>query len=216
MSSAKDIVIKPITSKSGNTVCKKFHYSGKVVPNSQIHLGVFINGKCEGVMQFGPSLAKKKMLGIVPGTKFNNFIELNRMAFGPKLPKYSESRALSIAHKIIKKNYPHIDWIVSFADACQCGDGTIYKASGYKLTQIKRNSGLYRNKITGEAMQELQFYHLQKKKDENWEVLPGYMLRYIYFLKDKPENKLVKTIPFSDIPGEVRMYKGKKLEANDK
>jgi hypothetical protein len=210
MSTAKDIIVKPIDSKSANAICKKYHYSGKVVPNSQIHFGVFYKGRCEGVMQFGPSLCKKLTMRIVPETKFNGFIELNRMAFGENLPKNSESRALSIAHKIIKKNYPFIDWIVSFADACQCGDGTIYRAAGYKLTQIKKNTSMWVNKKTGEKMQDMQFYHKMIKKDHNWERLPGYMLRYIYFLKDKPQNKLVKTIPFDEIPKEVKMYKGKK------
>lgn len=210
---AKDIVIKPISSKDGNRICKLYHYSGKVVPNSQVHLGVFYNGRCEGVMQFGPSLAKRKTMSIVPGTSFNGFIELNRMAFSDILPRYSESRALSIAHKIIKKEYPFIDWVVSFADGCQCGDGTIYRAAGYKLTQIKKNTSMWVNINTGEKMQDMQFYHKMIKRDKSWEKLPGYMLRYIYFLKDKPENKLVKIIPFSDIPNEVKMYKGiKRIE----
>jgi len=138
MLTAKDIIVKVIDSKSANELCKKIHYSGKVVPNSQIHFGVYYKNNCEGVMQFGPSLCKKLTMKLVHGTGFNNFLELNRMAFSERLPRNSESRALGVAHRIIKKHYPHIDWIVSFADACQCGDGTIYRASGYKLTQIKK------------------------------------------------------------------------------
>lgn len=34
--------------------------------------------------------------------------------------------------------YP-IEWVVSFADATQCGDGTIYRASGFLLTGIREN-----------------------------------------------------------------------------
>ena len=113
--SAKDIIVKPIPSSFANELVKKIHYSKKVTPNSQIHLGVFIDGKLEGAMQFGPSIDKKRMMGTVIGTKFNDFIELNRMAFSEKLPRNSESRALSVAMKIIKKNYPNIEWVVSFA-----------------------------------------------------------------------------------------------------
>jgi S-DNA-T family DNA segregation ATPase FtsK/SpoIIIE len=54
--SAKDIVVKPITSAVAREVVKRWHYSGKVTNNSQLHLGVFLNGLCEGAMQFGPSL----------------------------------------------------------------------------------------------------------------------------------------------------------------
>lgn len=218
MSTAKDILVKPIDSKSANAICKKFHYSGKVVPNSQIHFGVFLNGKCEGVMQFGPSFMKKKLSPLVSGTGVNQFIELNRMAFGPVLPKNSESRALSIAHKIIKKTYPHIGWIVSFADATQCGDGTIYRASGYILTGIKKNSSMIKlpdGKIVA-SMTYTKGKHILKQRGRasvpsGSVPLPGYMLRYVYFLRPELRKKLtVKEIPFDEIPEEVKMYKGKK------
>jgi hypothetical protein len=61
------------------------------------------------------------------------------MAFSDILPRNSESRAIAISIRLIKKNAPHIKWIVSFADGCQCGDGTIYRASGFELTAIKKN-----------------------------------------------------------------------------
>lgn len=94
-------------------------------------------------MQFGPSLDKRKIQGLVEGTLWNGFIELNRMAFSDALPRNSESRAISIAMRLIKKHYPHIEWVISFADGAQCGDGTIYRASGFVLTGIKRNTQMW-------------------------------------------------------------------------
>ena len=143
MASAKDIVVKPISSSAANALVKRVHYSGKVVNNSQLHLGVFLDERLEGAMQFGPSLDKRKIQGIVEGTLWNGFIELNRMAFSDRLPRNSESRALGVAFRIMKKNYPHIEWIVSFADGAQCGDGTIYRAAGFVLTGIKRNDQIW-------------------------------------------------------------------------
>ena len=144
MATAKDIVLAPITSKRGNEFIKRVHYSGKVAQNSQIHIGVFLHGRIEGVMQFGPSLDKRKLIGLVGGTQWHQFIELNRLAFTDVLPRNSESRALAITFKILRKHAPQIKWIVSFADATQCGDGTIYRAAGFVLTSIKVNSQLYR------------------------------------------------------------------------
>lgn len=141
--SAKDIILKPITSQEANAVIKRLHYSGRVVMNSQVHLGVFFNGRLEGAMQFGPSLDKSKLIGLVANTKWNEFIELNRMAFSDALPRNSESRAISIAMRLMKRYAPHIKWVVSFADATQCGDGTIYRASGFVLTGIKQNGSIY-------------------------------------------------------------------------
>ena len=61
MPTAKDIILKPIDRKTANILVKKLHYSGKVVQNSSIHIGVFLGGRLEGVMQFGSSLDKSKL-----------------------------------------------------------------------------------------------------------------------------------------------------------
>ena len=217
MQTAKDILVKPITPQSANAIIKKFHYSGKVVHNSQLHLGVFINDKCEGAMQFGPCMAKKNMLKLVTGTKWNGFIELNRMAFGPKLPKNSESRAIAVALRMIKKNYPHIEWVISFADGTQCGDGTIYRASGFSLIGIKKNTELKRL-VDGSVVCAMTYgkgkHILETGRStvlKGAVSLPGYQLKYIYFLSNTARERLaVPVIPFSQIKElGAGMYLGK-------
>lgn len=141
--SAKDIILRPISAQEANALVRRVHYSGKVVNNSQLHIGVFYQGRLEGAMQFGPSLDKRKLQGLVEGTGWNEFIELNRMAFSDALPRNSESRALSIAMKLLRKHAPHLKWVVTFADGAQCGDGTIYRAAGFVLTSIKRNNQVW-------------------------------------------------------------------------
>ena len=133
----------PISSADANRVVRSLHYSHRVVNNSQLHLGVFLDGKCGGAMQFGPPLDKRKMIGLVTGTGWNDFLELNRLAFADWLPRNSESRALAFAFRWMRKTYPHLKWIVSFADGTQCGDGAIYRASGFVLTQIKKNNQIW-------------------------------------------------------------------------
>ena len=143
MGSAKDIVLKPISAQDANALIRRVHYSGKVVNNSQIHIGVFFDGNLEGAMQFGPSLDKRKIQGLVSGTEWHEFTELNRLAFSDKLPRNSESRAIGIAMKLLKKFAPQLKWVISFADGTQCGDGTIYRASGFVLTGIKENDQIW-------------------------------------------------------------------------
>lgn len=143
MGDAKHLIVKPISAQDANRIIRSLHYSGKVVNNSQVHLGVFMGERCGGAMQFGPSLDKRKMLGLVAGTLWNEFIELNRMAFADWLPRNGESRAIGYAMRWIRKTYPHIKWVVSFADGTQCGDGTIYRASGFVLTAIKKNNQIW-------------------------------------------------------------------------
>lgn len=106
MSVVKQIQVRAIHSSLANAFVKQNHYSGKVVQNSQLHFGAYLNDKLHGVMQFGPSMDKSKIQGLVKGTGWNEFIELNRMAFDDTLPKNSESRCIGVALRLIKKTRP--------------------------------------------------------------------------------------------------------------
>lgn len=147
MGRAKDIVVKVLPAKLANDFVRRHHYSGKVVNNSTLHFGAFLDGRLHGVMSFGSPLDKRKVLPLVHTADgvpclWNEMLELNRMAFDDHLPKNSESRCLSVALRLIRKNAPHIRWILSFSDGTQCGDGSIYRASGFVLTLIKENDRL--------------------------------------------------------------------------
>jgi hypothetical protein len=142
MGRAKEIIVKVIPSKIANEFVKKHHYSGKVVNNSSLHFGCFLDEKLHGVMSYGSPMDKRRVLPLVQPCLWNEMLELNRMAFDDYLPKYSESRCIAISIKLIKKNAPHIKWILSFSDASQCGDGAIYRASGFFLTSIKENKAI--------------------------------------------------------------------------
>lgn len=212
MGRAKDIIVKVIPAKIANEFVKKHHYSGKVVPNSNLHFGAFLDNKLHGVMSYGPSMRKDLVQPLVANTGWNEFLELNRMAFDPYLPKNAESRCIAISVKLIKKNAPHIKWVISFSDGSQCGDGTIYRASGFYLTGIKDNTQLRINPKTNEVMQSMQAFHLGLSKEfRTWDKIQGFQLRYIYLI-DKTCRITVPILPFSKIDEMgAGMYKGKKI-----
>lgn len=245
MANAKDVIVKVIPSKIANEFVKKHHYSGKVVNNSQLHFGCFLNNELHGVMSFGCSLDKRKVQNLVVHKKtnkpalWNEWLELNRMAFDDFLPRNSESRCISIALKLIKKNAPHIRWIISFADGTHCGDGTIYRASGFKLTNLSTASmielpqkywkynggGKYAHRMTLQAKSNVMYKIMQKDLKLNGEyktmewyaeklgtkIVDGFQLRYIYIL-DKEYKLNVPEIPFSKIDElNAGMYKGEKI-----
>jgi len=205
MGDAKRLIVKPISAKDANRIVQSLHYSGKTVQNSQLHLGVFLDGKCGGAMQFGPSLDKRKIQRLVRGTLWNEFIELNRMAFADWLPRNGESRALGFAFRWMRKQYPQLKWCVSFADGTQCGDGTIYRASGFVLTLVKRNSTIVQRPDGSVGSELVGGRHLGGK------AIPGFQIRYIYFLDPTARERLtVPILPFSEIDRRgAGMYKGK-------
>jgi hypothetical protein len=222
MFTAKDIVVKLIDQAAAANIVKLHHYSGKVTNNSQVHFGVFLNGILQGALQFGPSIDKRRMAQNL-GIGINEFLELNRMALSDACPKNSESRALGICLRMLKKQYPFLKVIVSFADACQCGDGTIYRASGFKLHSFKKN-----NSLLMDDSGNIEFNHGTKKRPtviakksldnkfdpklgryqssvKKLKPIPGFQMKYLFFF----DKDLEKKFKFVDkIPDEVRMYKG--------
>lgn len=241
MGDAKRLIVKPIAAADANRIIQALHYSGKVVQNSQLHLGVFLDGRCGGAMQFGPSLDKRKIQGLVSGTLWNEFIELNRMAFADWLPRNSESRCIGYAMRWIRKTYPHMKWVVSFSDGTQCGDGTIYRASGFVLTAINDNQsnlifpdgeicntvsitaflagkgGLLPGVLAKKYGVELRGASYRPFLNIGAKLMTGFQLRYIYFLDPTARERLtVPILPFSEIARRgAGMYKGKPREATE-
>lgn len=236
MGRCKEIEVKVIPSKIANPFIKSHHYSGKVVNNSCLHFGCFLDGKLHGVMSYGPSLDKSKMVGLVEDTGWNEFLELNRMAFDDYLPRNSESYCIGKSLRLIKKNAPQIKWVVSFADGCSCGDGTIYRASNFVLTAIKENYNLVvlpngekihkmtlesnpttpRKELKGKCYYDVTGGKFDFKKYVDYvggAILKGYQLRYVYFIDKASRSKLtVPEIPFSKIDEiGAGMYKGEKV-----
>lgn len=247
MGRAKEIIVKVIPAKVANEFVKLHHYSGKYATSSLLHFGCFLDNKLHGVMSFGNPIDRRKLINLV-NTKENKpclwteFLELNRMAFDDYLPKNSESRCFSVAIKLIKNNAPHIKWIISFSDATQCGDGSIYRASGFHLTQIRESKNdlwktpkslgwneevAHRIAIQGGVGGRIAEFVLRKYgtrnvpiqkliKDNGGTSMQGFQLRYIYLL-DKTCKITVPIIPFSKIDEiGAGMYKGEKVTLQER
>jgi hypothetical protein len=224
MGRAKEIIVKVIPSKIANEFVKKHHYSGKSVMTSRIHFGCFLENKLHGVISLGNPFVKKNVIGLVSDAIWNEMLEINRVAFDDILPKNSESRCISIVIKLLKKNAPHIKWLLSFSDSCQCGDGSIYRACGFYLTKIKKNDELVKYK--GIVYTRMSFGGVNTPKSLNINrsqshtkniselgavKLEGFQLRYIYLI-DKTCKITVPILPFSKIDEMgAGMYKGKKV-----
>ena len=241
MGRAKEITLKVIPGKIAKPYIEKHHYSKKAVNNSCLHFGAFLDGNLHGVLSYGPSLDKSKIITLVDGTGWNDFLELNRMAFDDYLPRNSESYCIAKSIRMIRKNAPQIKWIISFADGCSCGDGTIYRASNFVLTGIKRNSNLCllpngekihkltlegdpstpRKELGGMSYFQLTggAYNFKKYVEKvGGEILAGYQLRYLYFIDKSFRKRLtVPEIPFSKIDEiGAGMYLGEKVSVAER
>lgn len=234
MGRAKEIIVKVIPAKIANDFIRRVHYSGKVVSNSCLHFGAFLDNELHGVLSYGSPMDKSKVLSLVKDTEWYGMLELNRMAFDDYLPRNAESYCIGKTIRMIKKQAPQIKWILSFADGCQCGDGTIYRASNFVLTGIKANKTILEfptgDKIAAMTLEanfdipqikrlcdKMSVEHRYRTRAD-WvklgaKYINGYQLRYIYFIDKSYREKLtVPEIPFSKIDElDAGMYKGCKV-----
>jgi len=184
-------------------------------------------------MQFGIPIDKRKALRLVEGTPWNGMLDLHRVALADWLPRNGESRALSVALRWLRATYPWLEWVQSYADATQCGDGAIYRACGFELVAIRPNTSMYRmpdGEVVCKVVLEPGFSpnagdssvkaRYGKRGSETAGVflrrigadrLHGHQLRYVYFLDPSARERLtVEPIPYSEIARRgVGMYKGK-------
>lgn len=238
MATAKDIIVRVIPSSAAHAFVAAHHYSGTTTKNSALHFGVFLGGELHGVIQLGQGIDKRKTIGLVQDTPWDGYLEINRMAFDDMLPKNSESRALGIMVRLLRKNAPQVKWLLSYADATQCGDGAIYRAAGFDLTKITPNKSMYRLpdgkvvcKIVFEASfgrgtgNELKVRYGKTGQFASWtahrylthigaQQIPGFQLRYIKLLDPACRYaEGVEVLPYSKIDeAHAGMYKGERVE----
>jgi hypothetical protein len=229
MGKAKEIVVKVIPASIANDFVKKHHYSGKVAATGQVYFGGFFDNQLMCVAQWGRPINKYLHIKIVKNTKWNEFLELNRLVCLDGTPKNTESRFIKVMLSLIKKNAPQIKWVISFADATQCGDGTIYRASGFSLISIKSSEQIYElpngNKMHLMGLQGGEYGAMRKKMLKmgytnakkfmidilKGKQIKGYQLKYIYLI-DKNCELNVPTMSFDKIDEMgVGMYKGEKI-----
>jgi hypothetical protein len=192
----ENFYIKEIDRKIANKIIIENHYSKKFYNASYIHLGLFNKIELIGVLQYGYAMNPASMASVVEGTSIDEYLELNRMWLSDEINSlYPESRAISYSIKYIKRKYPKIKWIQSFADERCGGFGIVYQACSFNFygehssvfwtleNEIYHNSLMTRNpKLSKSAA------YLQSKKDKA-EKSELRQFRYIKFLNQKWKKK---------------------------
>lgn len=190
-----DFYIKEIDRKIANKIIVENHYSKKFYNATYIHLGLFDKNGLIGVLQYGYAMNPASQGSIVKDTAIDEYLELNRMWIKDNVGNYPESRAISYSIKYIKRKFPKIKWIQSFADERCGGFGIVYQACSFDFygehssvfwtleNEIYHNSLMTRNpKLSKSAA------YLQSKKDEA-EKSELRQFRYIKFLNQKWKKK---------------------------
>lgn len=144
---------------------------------------------------------------IVSGTENKEYLELNRFwTDNEKTPDCKETIFLSGCIKLIKKNYPSVGWIQSFADE-RCGkNGKLYQAANFKFygsheSEFYLLDGQWYHKIAATSVKRYNNGNYKAVKlQENLERAERHVFkqfRYLYFINNKARKRcLLNEQPF--------------------
>lgn len=201
-----EFYVKEIDRNLAIKIIKENHYSKKVSNTTYIHLGLYIEDKLCGVLQYGYAMNPASCGSVVEGTELDQYLELNRMWLDDAAPRNSESRAISFSIKYIKGKYPKIKWIQSFADErCGCF-GIVYQACSFSYygehtsNFWEYNNVVYHNiEMTvkrGTKRYSKKAAKLQANKDKVTKLTLR-QFRYIFFIDKRwKKNCLLKEKPY--------------------
>ena len=204
---SESFYIKEIDRKLSNEIIVKNHYSKKYYNATYIHLGLFENKILKGILQYGYAMNPASCSSVVEGTKQDEYLELNRMWLSDEIEiKYPESQAISMSISFIKKKYPKIKWVQSFADERCGGFGIVYQACSFsyygehKSDFWELDGVVYHNIQMTVSQDSKRFKGEAKKLQLNKDRAVKMSLRqfrYIKFLDQREKKKcLLKEQPY--------------------
>lgn len=123
--------VKEIDRDIANQLIVTNHYSKKFYNASYFHLGVYYQDELSGVLQYGYAMNPASGGSVVKGTPIDGYMELNRMWLDDCCPRNSESMAIAYSIRLIKRRFPKVKWIQSFADERCGGFGIVYQACSF-------------------------------------------------------------------------------------
>tara|TARA_Y100001963_G_scaffold43818_1_gene61488 strand:- start:728 stop:1567 length:840 start_codon:yes stop_codon:yes gene_type:complete len=127
--SLKKCKIRKVTRDQAKKVILEYEWLGTLPPAS-FYYGIFFENILGGVVCFvgnGAGASCAKMYGV----KDREIGYLLRGACAYWTPKGSASKLISIALKLVKKDYPHIKLAIAFSDSDAGEYGTVYQATNW-------------------------------------------------------------------------------------
>lgn len=161
----KKYFVDVVNSSKANKFMSAYHYSGTGFKQAKINLGVYNNSdsKMVGCLQWGCNFQDKIRLDryVKDPIKKEEYLELNRFSMADSEGKNSESQAIGLGIKWIKKNCPSVRLLVSYAGRKEGNYGYIYQATNWEYLGYFISKGFWQ--VDGDE------YHLMSlwKKTEN-------------------------------------------------
>ena len=141
MSSRPELRLEWCSHSAARYAVEHWHYSGRMPKSKLAKIGVWESGVFVGAVIYGVGAGNStngKRFGLAERFEM---AELVRVALTPR--ETPTSKVVSISLKMIRKEFPKLRLITSFADEGEGHIGTIYQASGWAYLGRKVESNAY-------------------------------------------------------------------------
>lgn len=129
--------IRPIPWTVGRQFIRQHHYLHHAPPVGMLALGIFDSAeplaRLVGAMLWNNPAARMEQC--------DTTMELRRMFILDCTERNAESRALAVASRYIRTNFPHITRLLAYADPAAGHEGIIYRGAGWRLVGTTSGSG---------------------------------------------------------------------------
>lgn len=135
-----------LSQKEAVEYIKNNHYSKTCSPNPKPCYGLVWEGNLIGVLMFSIPVSENVRAQIFGEKRKNEVIELHRLHIQDNTPKNTESWFIGKCLRFLKRDFPYINAVISFADPAYGHDGTIYKATNFEFNGMTGRARFFRDK----------------------------------------------------------------------
>ena len=195
------LAIQTIPNTQGRAFVAEHHYAVICPPITKMTYGLFHDGELVGVALWGYGVRPMHTIRkLFPSLGVANYLELNRFCVLDAMPRNTESVFLKLCAERIRKDFPGVKLLFSWADGLRGKPGYVYQAANW-LYGGKIVSQFYRTEegevvhprllITRYGTRNAAFV-----RELGLQKITGFQFRYCKFLCSHRERKaLLKESP---------------------
>lgn len=200
--------VAPLNSSKAIKFVQTYHYSHQAFNRASLNLGVYDKSSnlLKGVMQWGISAAMNIKLDRYVKEPITNkeYFELNRFCMEEEEERNSESQAISLGIKWIKKFRPDIKLLVSYSGRREGKYGYIYQATNWEYLGYFVSNGFW--ELDGEERHLISVQVAAARKGKNYKeyaietysrVVQTWTKQFIYIQRlDKKLTPASEVLPY--------------------
>ena len=195
--------IELIAKSRARVFVRQYHYAVESPSTTKVAFGLFDDSRLVGIITFGYGTRPRHTIEFMfPSLRTENYLEINRLCLIDDCPGNSETWFISQCLKLVKRHFPKVKLIFSWADGLRGKPGYVYQASSF----LYGGSILSEFYITedGEVVHPRLLITRYGRRDKQFTLslglqkIHGYQFRYCKFLCSHRERKrLLANSPIS-------------------